>query len=141
VLQYQQGLAAYLTTKSSSVPNNPKGPLIGIEIDTVPKYFGLGIPPMLFAPNLAITRILGLQPGLILDGLTLLDEKGQKAIVARTWRTKFVRGNDFGPAYPLIEEMDIPIRPDLLESLEKIFSPNIIYFCSRHTELADEEPD
>ncbi len=136
----------WLESKAGSPPptvthNNLKGPLIGIEADTVPKYFGLGIPQMLLAPNLAVTRILDLKTGPILDGLTLLDEKGQKAIVARTWRTKFVRGNDFGPAYPLIEGMGVLIRPDLLEILEKKFSPNIICFCSRHTELSDDESD
>jgi hypothetical protein len=133
----------WLASKAGSPPiithNNLKGPLVGVEAGTAPEYFGLGIPQMLLAPNPAVTRILGLKTGPILDGLTLLDEKGQKAIVARTWRTKFVRGNDFGPAYPLIKGMDVLIRPDLLEILEKKFSPNIICFCSRHTELADDE--
>lgn len=119
--------------------NKLKVPLIGIETDTVPRYFGLGIPQMLLAPHLAVIRILNLRIGPILGGLTLLDEKGQKAIVARTWRTKFVRGDDFGPAYPLIVGMDVLIRPDLLEILEEKFSLNIICFCSRHTELSDDE--
>jgi hypothetical protein len=135
----------WLTSKAGSPPpivthnNNLKGPLVGIEAGTVTEYFGLGIPQMLLAPSLAIARILDLKTGPILDGLTLLDEKGQKAIVARTWRTKFVRSNDFGPAYPLIEGMDVLIRPDLLEILEKNFSPNIIYFWSRHTEFVNDE--
>src|SRR5438105_9276144 len=116
-----------------------RGSLIGVEVDSVPKYFGLSIPQMLLVPHLALIRILHLRIGPILGGLTLLDEKGQKAIVARTWRTKYVRGNDFGPAYPLIVGMDVLIRSDLLEILEEKFSLNIICFCSRHTELSDDE--
>ncbi|MGH2507578.1 MAG: hypothetical protein ACRDHZ_09295, partial [Ktedonobacteraceae bacterium] len=135
----------WLTSPTPGLPpvvadNSLKGPLIGIEVDSVPKYFGLGIPQVLLEPNLTVIQALDLKTGQVLDGLTLLDEKGQKAIVARTWRTKFVRGDDFDPAYPLIEGMDILIRPDLLEMLEKECSPNIICFCSRHTELGDNEP-
>lgn len=89
---------------------------------------------MLLVPNITLVRDLNLKAGLILDGLTLVDEKGQKAIVARTWRTNFQSGEDFGPAFPLIEGMDILIRPDLLESLEKKYSPSIICFCSKQTE-------
>ena len=126
---------------SSVTHNNLKGPLVGVETGTVPKYFGLGIPQMLLVPHLAVIRILNLRTGPILGGLTLLDEKGQKAIVARTWRTKFVRGDDFGPAYPLIIGMDVLIRPDLLEILEQQFTPNNVRFCSRHTESADDEHD
>ncbi len=117
-----------------------KGPLVGVEADTVTGYFGLGIPQILLVPHVIIARILDLKAGPVLGGLTLLDAKGQKAIVARTWRTRFVRGDDFGPAYPLIEGMDILIRPDLLEMLEKVCNPNIICFCSRHIELGDNEP-
>jgi len=80
--------------------NNLKGPLIGVETDTVPKYFGLGIPLMVLAPHPALIRILNLRNGPILGGLTLLDKKGHKAIIARTWRAKFVRGNDFGMPTP-----------------------------------------
>jgi hypothetical protein len=119
--------------------NNLRGSLIGVEVDTVPKYFGLGIPQMLLVPHLALIRILHIRIGPILGGLTLLDEKGQKAIVARTWRMKYVRGNDFGPTYPLIVGMDVLIRPDLLEILTKTFSPNIVCFCSRLSELSDDE--
>lgn len=89
-------------------------------------------------PNPAIISILDLHVGPILDGLTLLDEKGQKGIVARTWRTRFVRGNDFGSAYLLSKGMDVLIRPGLLEMLEKKLSPNVICFCSKHTELVED---
>jgi len=133
----------WLASRAEGLPtvvtyNNLAGPLVGVEADTVPTYFGLGIPQMLLAPHTVVVRLLGLKPGPILDGLTLLDEKGQKAIVARTWRTKFVRGDDFGPAYPLIKGMDVLIRPDLLERLEKKFNPNTIRFCSSRTEDADD---
>ncbi len=136
----------WLETMEESPPSisprkNLKGPLIGVETDTVPKYFGLGIPQMVLVPHPALIRILNLRNGLILNGLTLLDGKGNKAIVARTWRTKFVRGDDFGPPYPLIVGMDVLIRPDLLEILEQQFSPNSVRFCSRQTESADDEND
>lgn len=125
---------------TSTQNNNLKGPLVGVEAGTVTGYFGLGIPQILLVPHVIIAHILDLKAGPVLGGLTLLDEKGQKAIVARTWRTNFVRGDDFGPAYPLVEGMDILIRPDLLNTLEKKCSPRIICFCSRHTELGNEEP-
>jgi len=136
----------WLETMEESPPSisprkNLKGPLIGVETDTVPKYFGLGIPQMVLVPHPALIRILNLRNGPILNGLTLLDGKGNKAIVARTWRTKFVRGDDFGPPYPLIVGMDVLMRPDLLEILEQQFSPNSVRFCSRHTESADDEND
>ena len=89
---------------------------------------------MLLVPNITLVRSLKLKTGPILEGLTFVDEKEQKAIVARTWRTSFHRGEDFGPAYPLIEGMDILIRPDLLEALEKKYSPSIICFCSKQKE-------
>lgn len=112
-----------------------KGPLAGIEAGMLPRYFGLGVAPqLLLVPNITLVRVLTLKAGPILEGLTLVDEKEQKAIVARTWRTNFQRGDDFGPEYPLIEGMDILIRPDLLESLEKKYSPSIICFCSKQTE-------
>lgn len=112
------------------VYNKLKEPLIGIEVDSVPKYYGLGIPQVLLVPSRTVIRVLNLSTGPILDGLTLLDGKGRKAIVARTWKTKFVRGYDFGPAYPCIEGMDVLIRPDLLEVLEKKCNPNSICFCA-----------
>ncbi len=124
-----------------STDKNLNGPLLGVETGTVPTYFGLGIPQMILVPHPAVIRILSLRNGSILDGLTLLDEKGHKAIVARTWRTKFVRGDDYGPPYPLIVGMDVLIRPDLLRILEQQFTPNNVRFCSRHTESADDEHD
>lgn len=108
-----------------------KGPLVGMETGTVPEYFGLGVPRIVLAPHHIVVNALKLKPGPVLDGLNLVDEQGQKALVARTWRTSHIEGEDYGPAYPLIEGTDILLRPDLFDILEVKMRPNLMRFCCR----------
>ncbi len=116
-----------------------KGPLVGVEVDTVSPYFGLGVPRTVLAPHPALVSLFRLRPGPVLDGLNLVDENSDKAIVARTWRTNFIHGHDFGPEYPLLKGMDVIIRPDLLESFQKNQLPQVLQFCTRRHDLEDEE--
>lgn len=118
-----------------------KGPLTGVEVGTIPTYFGLGVPRTLLTPHPALLALLKLTPGPILEGLSLLDEKGDKAIVARTWQTKFEHGHDFGPERPLLKGMDVLIRADLLEAFLAKQKSQVLRFCTRHHSTEDDEED
>lgn len=108
-----------------------KGPLTGVEFGTLPKFYGLGSADPLLTPNTKLVYTLGLRPGPVEHGFNLIDKDGAVGIVARTWRTNYIEGQDYDPAYPLIEGMDILIRPDLLATFEGKVKPQLLRFCSR----------
>jgi hypothetical protein len=108
-----------------------RGPLTGVEFETLPKFYGLGSADPLLTPNTKLVHTLGLRPGSVEHGLNLVDKDEAVGIVARTWRASYIEGEDYDPAYPLIEGMDVLMRPDLLTIFEEKVNPQLLRFCSR----------
>jgi len=85
---------------------------------TDPNYerTGLGSPPYVLAPVLAVVAALELEPTRGVCGFSLSDGDGP-GLVCRQWRGHLVHDGNYQPLTPAVEGADLLVRPDLFARL------------------------
>lgn len=103
------------------------GPLIATDANngaTVDGINGLGYPCTPLAPSYALLQKLGLQPSKRL--FQLVDERGDIALAARSWRTNYVV-SDYEMDWPTLCGTDLVVRPDIFDRIVAICGSNLAW--------------